>query len=110
LRIKVKKNRTSGRTWPVELHFYPDVGFDNTGSNIDFLVEENFWSATTAKGTGQITSVDAPEFYKKPLDPEDLAMEIEEQDGGTKLLAELVTQRWREIEKACAVVRKNKYQ
>lgn len=101
VKASVKKNRDTGREWPVELHHYPSVGFDDVGSLIAYLVAEGRWT----ESKGKIT---APEFdLAGPA--EQLAQEIQEAglEPRLRLMAAGV---WKEIEAACAVKRKPRYQ
>lgn len=53
-RIKIKKNRLTGKKNTVDLPFYNSYGFDNIGSCIDFLMEVGYWrkKANSIKAEG----------------------------------------------------------
>ena len=100
LRIHVKKNRVAGRDRTVDLHFYPTVGIDDTGSCVGFLVEEAHWKETKGK-------LIAPEFDFMGSQ-EDLVKKIEA-EGWENDLKKIVAGVWTDIESACTVERKNRY-
>lgn len=102
LKIQVKKNRETGRDRSVVIRFYPTHGFDEVGSNIDFLIEEKHWKGSPTKGT-----VTAPEFDFDGKQDKLIAL-IEEQ-GREQELRDLVVKVWNEIEEQCTVKRKQKY-
>jgi hypothetical protein len=101
LRIQVKKNSTAGLDWDVVLPFRKRYGFDELASCIYFLVDEGVW-------TGKEKIVTAPEFSFKG-DTEKLIHQIQNNNEEPKL-RQLVVERWREVEKACSVNRKTRYQ
>jgi RecA/RadA recombinase len=98
--IQVKKNRITGRIPPIEIPIYTSSGFDDTGSCVDYLIEEGHWSETKGKVT-------APEFDFTGK-PEKLIQMIEG-GGWEKELHQLVSEIWYKIEKACTVERKPRY-
>lgn len=99
LQMKVEKNRDTGREPVIEVAHYPDIGFDDTGSMIDFLVEEGTWKQNK---TGYIESP----WGSLRMDA--LVAKIE---GGNleKELRTIVAGTWKEIEEACEVKRKVRY-
>lgn len=107
MKVHVEKNRLSGRDRTIELLFYPEVGFDETGSLIHFMMEEGGWKATKDQSTKEYMVVDAPEFNFSGH-PEDLAIMIEDK-GLEKELRASVGDLWCEIEDACKVQRKPRY-
>ena len=42
-RVKVKKNRLSGKEWSVEIPLYWSHGLDDVGGCVDFLIKEKCW-------------------------------------------------------------------
>ena len=107
LMVKVKKNRGTGRSRSVELHFYPSLGFDDTGSMCNFLIEEGHWVAKKST-SGDASSVKAPEFdFEGKV--ETLIETIEGIQDGPKELTRLVADVWRDIEDQCAVNRRPRY-
>lgn len=106
LKITVKKNRVSGKDQSVVIPFYRTHGFDEVGSMIDWLVEERHWKGNEPKD-GPRTVV-APEFGWDGT-REELTAKIE-LEGREKELRALVVETWNEIEEACLVTRKARYQ
>lgn len=99
--LHVKKNRLTGRDRQVEVPIYHSSGIDDVGSLVDWLVEEGRWS----KVRGVIS---APEldFLGKA---EDLVRHVEAA-GLESRLKEVAQAHWDEIEAACRVERKSRYQ
>lgn len=100
-RVRVKKNRTTGRDRGVEVPIYYSVGFDDVGGCVDYLVNEKYWPRN--KG-GMIT---AKEFDLQ-LNRDDMIETIESRDLEFDL-RQLVADVWHDIEAACAVQRKTRY-
>jgi RecA/RadA recombinase len=100
-KMKIEKNRITGRERDVIVPIYHSIGIDDIGSCIDFLVEEGHWKES--KGT-----VRAPEFDFTGT-CEQLVRRIEEEDDELQLRA-LVGRVWGEIEAACVVKRKSRYE
>lgn len=98
--VQVKKNRFTGKDRTISIDIYHSIGIDDIGANIDYLVEEKYWSATK----GKIGAVDFGIVGSK----EDIVSHVE-QNGLEKKLAVLVARKWKEIEEACALVRKPRY-
>ncbi len=97
---KIKKNRITGKDRTVEVPIYYDVGIDDTGSCIDYLISEKHWSVV--KGM-----IKAPEFgFKGPR--EKLVAKIENSNR-EKELRTLAGDVWKEIENASSIKRKNRY-
>ena len=101
VRAAVEKNSVTGKQWEVDFDVYPSVGIDDTGSCIEMLAGEKWWS----KNDSGI--IDAREFGVKKT-KELLARYIEKQ-GKEEKLRELVGKCWAEIDAACSVTRKNRY-
>lgn len=101
-RIYIKKNHMTGKKRHVDIHLYHSVGIDNVGSCIAFLTEEGHWKKDSEK------SITAPEFHFKGS-PEKLVHLIEKGNKEPQL-REIVTTVWNEIEEACRVERKNRYE
>ena len=101
-KVRVKKNRVTGRDRTVLVPLYHSCGIDDIGGCIDYLVAEGVWdesdSTITAIGLG-------PEFSGKR---EALIQRIYA-DGAEEDLRDLVAVTWQDIEKACEVRRKSRY-
>lgn len=100
LKIMVKKNRASGRDRTIEVPFYPDVGFDDLGSCVNFLVDEGHWTETKGK-------IDATDFQFKGS--HDKLVRYIEESGLERDLRKITTKVWNEIEEACSIARKPRY-
>lgn len=99
-KIQIKRSRFSGRAVSVEIPIYWSSGIDDTGSCVDFLIDEGHWKENKGK-------VDASEFeYSGSI--EGLVQKIESENRN-KDLRMLVGEVWREIEEACQVQRKSRY-
>lgn len=101
LKMHVKKNRVAGRDVAVEIPFYPNVGFDDIGACVNFLVEEGHWKETDGK-------VVASEF-KLSGSREKVISKIEEGNREEEL-RKIVTDVWADIEADCEVRRKRRYE
>jgi len=101
--LQVKKNRISGKERTITIPIYHSTGMDDTGSCVDYLIEEKHW-IQKEKG-GLIT---APEFKFKGK-KEKLIQTIEE-NIMERDLREIVSDVWNEIEEACSVKRKKRYE
>ena len=103
-KVRVKKNRVTGRDRTVMLPIYHSVGIDDVGGCIDYLVSEDVWKK--AKGAKKITVIGmGPNF---DMEREALVKKIQE-EGQEQDLRELVQQTWNDIEEACTVKRKSRY-
>lgn len=99
--IQIKKNRFNGRLRKVEIPIYHSYGIDDVGSCVQFLVQENHWKKTKSK-------IDASEF--EVAGSEEKIVRYIEQHNLEKELALLVAEVWEEIEEACTIQRKRKYE
>lgn len=100
VKLKVRKNRMTGKTPEVEVEIYPSYGIDDIGSCVDYLVDEGWW--TTSK-----KMIVAKEFDIK-VTREKLIQHIEEKNL-VKVLMSIVGKCWREIDDACSLTRKKRY-
>ena len=98
--LQVEKNRSTGEEHKTKMDIYPQYGIDDTGSCIDYLIEEKWWKKT-AKG------IYAKEF-KKILSRQKLINYIEEK-GLYKKLQIITGKCWKEIRQACKLDRKKRY-
>lgn len=99
--IQIKKNRITGKERTITLPIYHSMGIDDVGSCVNFLIEENHWKK---KGNKII----AEEFDFKGT--EEKLVRYIEKEGMEKDLRAIVAEIWEEIEKACAVKRKKRYE
>lgn len=100
-KVRVKKNRLTGRDRTVVVPIYHSAGIDDVGGCVNYLIEEGHWEET--KG-GVITASEF-EFSGKP---ETLIHKIEK-DNREEELRQLVGEVWDAIEDACSVNRKGRY-
>ena len=99
-KIQIKKNRITGRERAVIIPIYHSFGIDDIGSCVDYLLDEEYWKKgkeIKAKGLGIKGS-------------RDKLIRIIEHQGLEKDLRELVGDVWNEIEDACVVKRKKRYE
>ena len=101
-KVRVKKNRITGRDRTVMVPIHHSAGVDDTGSMVDYLVDEGVWDADG----GVITVTGLGPTWEQRREP--LIRRIEEEGLGADL-QDLVAETWGEIEKACCVERKNRY-
>lgn len=102
-KVRVKKNRATGRDRSVLVPIYHSVGIDDTGSMVDYLISEGVWKAE--KGVVTVTGL-GPEFTAKY---ESLIRQIEDEDR-IQDLKDLTESTWQEIEQACEVERRRRYE
>lgn len=100
-KLKLKKNRITGREGEIEIPIYYSSGVDNTGANVNYLIEEGVWS-------GKEKTVNAPDFDFKGT-TEKLIRKIEFEDREAEL-EKLVKERWLEVLAASEIKRKPRYQ
>jgi len=100
-KIRVKKNRITGRDRTITIPIYNSFGIDDVGGCVDYMLDEGDWKIRAgeinAKGFGIKGS-------KRKL------IKIIERDGLEKDLRELVSDVWNEIEDACNLKRKKRYE
>lgn len=100
-KVKIEKNRFTGREGEVEIPIYNSFGIDDVGSMVDWLLEENHWKKETG---GYII---CPEFDCR-LRREALIGHIEEDDLIPEL--QLITAKvWKKIEEAISINRRSPY-
>jgi hypothetical protein len=108
-RIRVKKNRITGRNRQVRVPIYHSCGVDETGSMVDYLVDEGIWKSESENITEntkiKVTGI-GPNFIMKRSE---LIEKIENEDLVDDLKA-LVISTWNDIESACKVSRKRRYE
>lgn len=134
VRVKISKNKITGKERIVEFPIYYDYGIDDITSCIDFLIQEKFWAkgseekkkAVQRKGSAVrvAMSKDKDEekkkkerglidtkgsFGKEPIQFENLRLMIAENPEKKKKLVEVVTKAWREIEASLATNLPPKY-
>lgn len=99
-KLKIKKNRLTGKEWSVQVPIYWSYGFDDIGSCVDFLIDEKHWKTEGNKVVA--SELDLKEFRSNlPKKIEELGLEVE--------LRSVVTEVWKNIEAQCVVQRKPRY-
>lgn len=101
-RVKVKKNRITGRDRTVSFPIYYDVGIDDIGGMVDWLTEWGFWK----KSGGFIDASVDFDIDKKRR--ENLIQWIDENEARVDL-EDIVEAAWADIEERLTVKRKSKY-
>lgn len=101
--IQVRKNRISGKKRDCYVPIYHSVGIDDLGSMVDYLIDEGHWQKP--KDSQRIK---APDWQFEGT-REKLIATIEA-DNREDELRQLVQAVWDEIEAACVVPRKPRYQ
>lgn len=132
VRVKISKNKITGKERIVEFPIYYDYGIDDITSCIDFLMQEKFWAkgseekkkAVQRKGSAVRAAMSGDEekkkkerglidtkgsFGKEPIQFENLRLMIAENPEKKKKLVEVVTKAWREIEASLATSLPPKY-
>lgn len=99
-KVRIKKNRQTGKDRAVVVPLYHSVGIDDTGGMVDYLLEEGHWK----KGSAGINAAELG--YKSKF--EALIQQIEANDDVPELKA-IVKHVWDNIENASKVERANRY-
>jgi RecA/RadA recombinase len=99
-KIKVKKNRFTGRLREISIPLYHSFGIDDVGSCVDYLIAEKYWTKTKQ-------TINADDIKIKAT-REKLIKQIQEK-GLESEVASLVEKVWNEIEQECAINRQSKY-
>lgn len=99
-RIRIKKNRMTGKERVIEIPIYHSFGFDDISSCVDYLIREKHWKG----GEGKFS---APEFDVTGS-KEKIIRTIEAGDHELELRS-LVCDVWDGIEEACRIDRKKRY-
>lgn len=103
-RINVKKNRLTGRVRSVEVPIYYEYGIDDLGSCVDYLIEEGVW--VNKSGNIAVTEiVEEPTTMKKAS-----LIKFIEAEGLEDDVRILVNKTWNDVEAACSMGRKKRYE
>lgn len=105
-KVRVVKSRVAGKDRTVRIPIYHSCGIDETGSLAEYLVEEGVWKKERGEGAVEVIGM-GPGWTAKSLEH---AVRRIEAEGMEDDLRELVVQSWNDIERACEVPRKKRYQ
>jgi len=105
VKIKVKKNRLTGREQTITIPILWSSGIDDVGSCCNYLISEEVWEKSK-DGTVTVNGM-GPTWRAKNL--EQVVRRIEA-EGMEQDLRELVALTWREIDDACVAKRKRRYE
>lgn len=103
VRVRIKKNKLTGKNREVSFDVYYDYGIDDIGSCIDYLIEQGRWS-----GGGSAKINHNGDFEFENCTKSKMIKLIE----GTKYyqqLKELVAEEWKAFEDSLKLGRKSKY-
>lgn len=100
-KVRIKKNRQTGRDRSALIPIYHSYGIDDVGACIDYLVDEKHWK----KGQGGIL---APELDLRA--PREKLISHVQDNGLEKKVRMTVKKIWNEIETATAIQRKPRYE
>lgn len=101
----VKKNHVTGNKRSILVSILNEIGVDDVGDCIDYLVDEGHWKRKKGKPPG----IAAPEMFDSPLSRSKLIRAIEHDDMEDEL-RKLVKAVWTEIEEGCVTGRKKRYE
>lgn len=99
-KVRVRKNRFTGRLREIQIPLYHSFGIDDVGSCVDYLIDEKYWIKT--KQTINAKDFDITATREK------LIAQIQERNLESEV-SSLVETVWNEIEAECAVSRKQRY-
>jgi recA bacterial DNA recombination protein len=98
---KVKRSRYTGKRREAEVIIYSDVGVDNVGGSVEYLMEWRHWGKTKGR-------VNAPEFQFDGS-PAELIRYIDSKPERKIKLRKIVTSVWKQVESLVKVVRNKEY-
>jgi len=99
-RVKIKKNKLTGRQREVTFPLYVDYGIDNIGSLVDWMVGEEFWGK---KKKGMTIFSDYGDMSRAKL------IDYIESNNMEDEFIDLVAEKWKEIEDSIKTNRKRRY-
>ncbi len=99
--IEFKKNRFQGKLRKITIPIYHSFGIDNIGSCVDYLIDEGVWQIKNNK-------ISANEFDF--IGTKEKLIRLIGEKNMEKDLREIVGDVWNEIEEACSVKRKRRYE
>lgn len=103
VRVKITKNKLTGKAREVDFDIYYDYGIDDIGSCIDYLIKQGRWSGGGAKKVDHKGDFDFPVCLRQKF-----IRSIEENELQEKL-RNLVGIEWTNFENSLKLNRKSKY-
>ena len=103
IKIKISKNKITGKQREVKFDIYYDYGIDDIGSCIDYLIEMKRW---TGGGAAKINH--NGDFKFEPCTRAKIIAQMEDERLYTKLQS-LVQEEWDSFEESIRLNRKSKY-
>lgn len=101
-KIKITKNKLTGKIREIEFPIYYDYGIDNIGSCVDFLIKEDHWTG------GGVKRITPHGLDLEPCTRSALILQIEQQDLEQKV-SNIVGKVWHKIEDSLRLNRKPRY-
>jgi RecA/RadA recombinase len=102
-KVRIRKNRLSGRDRTVVIPIYHSCGFDDVGGCVDYLLSEGVWKKNKSGVIKAVGLGPAIELHR-----EKLVRELEKRELEADLKG-LVVSTWKEVESACEIRRKSRY-
>jgi len=103
IRVRITKNKLTGRSREVELDVYYDYGIDDIGSCIDYLIAMEHWSGGGKKKISTNNDFDFDDCTRDKL------IRLIEKEDKHKELQKIVESVWNEFEDSLKLKRKRKY-
>jgi len=103
-KVRVTKNRLTGKDRRISFPIFYDYGIDDLGSCVDFLITYKHW-----KKVPNTSKIDTGVDFGIEDSREELIGEIEDQEAEEEVLL-LVQKIWNEVEKETEIDRKPRYQ
>ncbi len=103
--LDIKKNRVTGKRRKVTVPIYYDMGFDDVGGCVEWLIDEGHWEQRGKKGAQKVHA----EEFDFTGSKSHLIRKIEN-EGWENDLRAIVQEVWDEIEAACESKRKKRYE
>lgn len=108
VKADVKKNKLNGKLRAVEFDIFYDLGIDDIGSMVDFMLAEGFWKKKGQTVYAEGLGIEGTRPASRDVDAGSLVAQIEEQNLEHKLKV-LVAQAWKEIEESLRLRRKPRF-
>jgi hypothetical protein len=103
--VKVKKNRITGKESEVEIPIYHSFGIDDTGSCVDFMLDEGDW-----KQKGQMIQIPVEAFGEELKGNRETIIKKIEENGWQRDLVACVEDVWLAIQEALRINRTKRYE